>query len=69
MADNDFNTIKPVEGLQNIQGLKPTERRQERRRRQDGQAKHHEEPEETQDDAEDRPKLDDGQAHEIDYCA
>ena len=69
MADNDFNTVKPIESLQTIQGLKPAERRQERRRRQDGQAEPQEEPPETLDEAEDRPKFDDGQSHEIDYCA
>ncbi len=31
--DNDYNTIKPVEGLQNITGLSPTRRREERKRR------------------------------------
>jgi len=69
MADNDFNTVKPIENLQTIQGLKPVERRQERRRRRDGQAARHKEPEKTQDQTEDRPKPDDGQSHEIDYCA
>lgn len=33
MADNDFNTIKPVNSLHNIAGLTPAERRRERRRR------------------------------------
>ncbi len=69
MADNDFNTVKPIESLQTIQGLKPVERRQERQRRRDGQTDRHEEPQETPDQTEDRPKLDDGQSHEIDYCA
>ncbi len=34
MADNDFNIIKPVEGLQNIAGLTPTKHREQRKRRQ-----------------------------------
>ncbi len=33
MADNDFNTIKPVESLQNITSLTPARRREERKRR------------------------------------
>ncbi len=33
MTDNDFNTIKPVENLQNVAGLTPTGQRQERKRR------------------------------------
>ncbi len=34
MADYDSNTIKPVDGLQNIAGLTPVKRREERKRRQ-----------------------------------
>jgi hypothetical protein len=34
MADNDSNTIKPVESLQNIPVLTPAKRREQRRRRQ-----------------------------------
>ena len=33
MTENDFNTIKPVENLQNVAGLTPTGQRQERKRR------------------------------------
>ena len=33
MTDNDFNTIKAVENLQNVAGLTPTGQRQERKRR------------------------------------
>lgn len=69
MADSDFNTVKPVESLQNVQGLTPTSRRQERRRRQDGQAGRHEEPEDKHEQIDDTPVLDDGQDHAIDYCA
>ncbi len=35
IADNDFNIIKPVEGLQNIAGLTPVKHREQRKRRQD----------------------------------
>ncbi len=34
MADYDSNTIKPVDGLQNIAGLTPVKSREERKRRQ-----------------------------------
>jgi len=34
MADNNSSVIKPVEGLQNIAGLTPAERRKDRKRRQ-----------------------------------
>lgn len=34
MADNDSNTIKPVESLQNIPVLTPAKRREQRRRHQ-----------------------------------
>jgi len=34
MADNNSNMVRPVEGLQNIVGLKPAKRRQQRKRRQ-----------------------------------
>jgi len=69
MADSDFNTVKPVESLHNVQGLTPTTRRQERKRSQNGQAEHHEEPEENQEEAQENATLDDGQNHAIDYCA
>jgi hypothetical protein len=34
MSDNESNIIKPVDGLHNIAGLTPAERRKERKRRQ-----------------------------------
>jgi hypothetical protein len=37
MTDNDYNIIKPVDGLQNIIGLAPIKDREERKRRQQGQ--------------------------------
>ncbi len=33
MADNDSNTVKPVESLQNIPVLTPAKRREQRKRR------------------------------------
>lgn len=37
MTENDYNIIKPVDGLQNIIGLAPVKHREERKRRQQGQ--------------------------------
>ena len=34
MVNNDYNIIKPIEGLQNIERLTPAKRRQERKKRQ-----------------------------------
>ncbi len=45
MADNDYNIIKPVEGLQNIAGLTGAKRREERKRRQNLPGGHEEERE------------------------
>jgi len=72
MADTDFTIIKPVEGLQNVQGLSPTKRREERRRRQEPSSQHRE-PVEAQDESDDvseeqRPATGDD-SHAIDYCA
>lgn len=47
MADNDSNTIKPVESLQNIPVLTPAKRRDQRtqRQQQHGENKEHSEHE------------------------
>lgn len=47
MADNDSNTIKPVESLQNIPILTPAKRRDQRtqRQQQHGENKEHSEDE------------------------
>jgi hypothetical protein len=75
MADNDYNIIKPVDGLQNIRGLTPAKRREERKRRQNLPAEHAEQPEAQPDgtlDQQDSDKEPDDQAndqHLIDYRA
>ncbi len=70
MADSDFNAIRPVESLQNIQGLAPATRRQERGRQQKPKKEHRDEPEEKRDDAnEPQVHSDDEGPHCIDYCA
>jgi hypothetical protein len=83
MTDNDYNIIKPVDGLQNIIGLAPVKHREERKRRQQGQdsaaAKLRPAGQETS-DGEPNESVDsgngigeftdnEGDQHSIDYCA
>lgn len=76
MADNNYNMVKPVEGLQNIAGLSPTRRRDEREHRQNPsqQQKDNAEqgPNEPVTEEDTNPDTDDDkqdQDHRIDYCA
>lgn len=78
MADNDFNIIKPVEGLKNIAGLSPAKRREQRRPQQQLHKESEEESESTEDELNesvDEQKLDSELAenqddqHTIDYRA
>ncbi len=66
MTDNDFNTIKAVENLQNVAGLTPTGQGQERKRRQNPPHRDREaggKPPE-------KPAVErDNGSHRIDYCA
>lgn len=70
MADNDFNMIKPVEGLQNVHSLTPTGERRERKRRQNAPSRE-QTPEEAPPDeaAEEQEPARDDDSHAIDYCA
>jgi hypothetical protein len=70
MADSDYSVIKPVESLQTIQGVAPTQRRQERKHQPKTPKEHHEEPEtEPNDDATPQAVPNDDDPHSIDYCA
>jgi hypothetical protein len=75
MADNDFNTIKPVDSLHNIAGLTPAGRREQRKRRHNLHPEAEEEPEQepgdSVDERSDMDKLtrDDDDPHSIDYRA
>lgn len=75
MADNDSNTIKPVESLQNIPLLTPAKRREQRKHRQQPQKENKEffEDEENNlvDELDQEPELNENQNDEntIDYCA
>jgi len=66
MTDNDFNTIKAVENLQNVTGLTPTGQRQERKRRQNPPRQ----DEESKGTAPDKAAAKrDSDSHRVDYCA
>ncbi len=75
MADNDSNTIKPVESLQNIPILTPAKRREQRKHHQQPQKENKKYPEEEQNNLAD--ELNPGDEHSesqsdkntIDYCA
>jgi len=75
MADNDSSIIKPMEGLQNIEGLTPTRRREERKRKQSLNKQNKEEPEEELNESVDQQGLgnelteNESDQNTIDYCA
>lgn len=75
MADNDSNTIKPVESLQNIPVLTPAKRREQGKRRQQLHKGNKEHPELEQDNLADEQDLDveltenENDRDTIDYCA
>ena len=74
MANNDYNTIKPVGGLQNIGGLTPAKRREERKRKQNLHEQNQEESEQelnksTEEELNNEIAEDKGEQHSIDYCA
>lgn len=75
MADNDSNTIKPVESLQNIPILTPAKRRDQRKQRQQQHKDNKEYSEEEKNILADEQDLDSELAESengpntIDYCA
>ncbi|MHC4622276.1 MAG: hypothetical protein ACYS4W_00060 [Planctomycetota bacterium] len=75
MPDGDYNTVKPVESLQNITQLTPAKRREERKRRRDSHTKNKQESEHELDrsaqekDLNDEFAEDNDEQHSIDYCA
>lgn len=69
MADNNYNAVKPIEGLHTITGLTPATRREQRKRKQNPQ---HTEQEQQDESLEQQNKTDtpaDTDDHSIDYCA
>jgi len=75
MADNDSNTIKPVESLQNIPVLTPAKRREQGKRRQPLHKGNKEHSEQEQNNLADEQDLDveltenENDRDTIDYCA
>ncbi len=78
MADNDSNTVKPVEILQNIPVLTPAGRREQRKNRQQPQGEKRKDSEQEQNNLDDEQSLDSELAQNendrsasggIDYCA
>jgi len=75
MADNDSNTIKPVESLQNIPVLTPAKRREQRKHRQQTHRENKEYSEQEQNSLADQQELDaeltenENDQNTIDYCA
>lgn len=76
MADNNYNMIKPVEGLQNIAGLTPVKQREKRNRQKNPkqQDRHEQNLESTPEEniemeSEDVTKAVPGDSNSIDYCA
>ena len=75
MPDDNFNIIKPVEGLQNLAGLNPVRRREERKRRQNLKDQQDDQDEQQPDDSleqqdfsEETVEYEDEQ-HTVDYHA
>lgn len=75
MADNDSNTIKPVEILQNIPVLTPAKRREQKKHRQQTHRENKEDSEQQQNNLADEQDLDaeltekENDQNTIDYCA
>ncbi len=78
MADNNSNTIKPVESLQNIPVLTPAKRREQGKRRQQTHRENKEDSEQEQDNLADEQDMDveltenendQSASGGIDYCA
>ncbi len=80
MANNDYNMIKPVEGLPNVKGITAAKHHEQRKKRQDlhEQEQHDQKDELTEDELSesteeknDGREIDDNnqQRDSVDYCA
>jgi hypothetical protein len=75
MTDNDSNTIKPVESLQNIPILTPAKRREQRKHHQQPHRENKEHPDVEQNNLADEPdgngeyNENENNENTIDYCA
>jgi len=68
MTDSDFQSLKPVESLHNIQGLTPAQAREERKRRQQAPGERSQPPK-TEGDKDKPAQASGTEPHAIDYCA
>ncbi len=71
MADNDYNTVQPIEGLPNVLGVAPTEQQQQQRRKgaqKDRQQQHARSAPDDQTQTE-TPQKSQSSSHLIDYRA
>jgi hypothetical protein len=50
MADNDYNTVQPIEGLPNVLGVAPTEQQPQHQRRKAAQKDRKQHPQPASDD-------------------
>lgn len=71
MTDSDFNLIKPMETVHNIQSLTPAKQREDRKRRQKPPQDQQETGEKTLGETpqEQAPDQSSDGRHQIDYCA
>ncbi|RKY24905.1 MAG: hypothetical protein DRP62_02600 [Planctomycetota bacterium] len=74
MVDNNYNTIKPVESLQNVKGLTPARRRKERKHRRNPHEQNEQERKEelnglSEKELNDKIVENGAGRHSIDYCA
>jgi hypothetical protein len=75
MADDIYNTIKPVDTLKNVTGLTPAKRGEEKKRRPNPrkEQKHKSQPQPDEaageQDQDNELVVDKGDQHSIDYCA
>ena len=67
-TDSDYSTIRPVEGLQTVLGVAPTEQRQQQQRKSPrDNREEHAQPQNAEEDEQVTP--DDSDPHSIDYRA
>jgi len=69
MQDNDYNIIRPVENLQNINAMKPIDRETRKQQRQNRHKQHSEEIEKQVDDENAATGVKPGEQSSIDYRA
>jgi hypothetical protein len=76
MEENNYNTIKPVEGLQNVGSLTPVQQRQERKKQQNPQEQKNKNElaedtmnKSTEESVADETTENHQDQHSVDYCA